>query len=215
MQPAGASVSNETSDCAQAERSPQLMRHPLGCTIRTGADLPIRIAVLSALTVAAVSCAVQPGHRAAPLKTAPVKLSRIEQAMIGAAVDNVAARWSDSTELCLTVMGGPEGSHPAGDDLLAQLRTRQRAVAGNQCPPTYTSMVRQVDSAGRPTHPPRPAGYVDPYRILVSRPQFEHKKYAWIYLRQLQGTRGRAYICVAQAYERLIASCSAIDSWIH
>jgi hypothetical protein len=177
--------------------------------------LPTRVAVFVALTVAAASCAAQPSQRVTRHETAPVELARIEQAMIGAAVDSVAAKWSDSTALCLTLMGGPEGSHPAGDDLLAQLRARQRAVAGDRCPPTYTRMVRQVDSAGRPADPPRPAGYVDPYRITVGRPQFEHEGYAWIYLRQLQGTRGRAYICVAQAYERVFASCREIDSWIH
>ena len=172
--------------------------------------MPTRITVIVALTFAVASCAAQSSHGTHKYETVPLGLSPIELAMIAAVVDSVAAQWSDSTALCLTVMGGPEGPRPAGDDLLAQLRTRQRVVAGNRCPPTYTTMI----SASRPTDP-SPPGYVDPYRVTVSRPQFEHEGYAWIHVRQLQGTRGRAYMCVAQSYERLFAACRVIDSWIH
>jgi hypothetical protein len=172
--------------------------------------LPTRITAIVALTFAIASCAAQSSQGTDKYETAPAGLSRIEQAMIAAAVDTVAAQWRDSTALCLTVMGGPEGARPAADNLLGQLRTRQRAVAGNRCPPTYRTMT----SASRPTDPP-PPGYVDPYRVTVSRPQFEHEGYAWIHVRQLQGTRGRAYMCVAQSYERLFVACRVIDSWIH
>src|SRR2546425_3366848 len=147
--------------------------------------------------------------------TEPLVLARVEQQMIAAVVDTVAAHWPDSTSLCLTLMGGPEGPRAPSDDLLASLQTRQRVVRGADCPPTYTQMVLYVDSAGRPIDPPPPAGYIDPYILHVSRPQFEQEGYAWIYVRQLQGTRGRAYMCVAQAHRRVFASCRAVDSWIH
>ena len=172
---------------------------------------------LAAALVTAIAmggCATHPGHGSAD-QTTPLTLSRVEQVMIAAAVDSIAAHWPDSTALCLTLMGGPEGARVASDDLLAQLRTRQRPVRGDRCPPTYTKMIQYVDSAGRPVDPPRPAGYIDPYQLTVSRPQFEQEGYAWIHVRQLQGTRGRAYMCVAQAYETVFASCRAIDSWIH
>lgn len=101
-------------------------------------------------------------------------LSHVERQMIAAALDSIAAHLPDSTALCLTLMGGPDGPRAPGDDLLATLHTRQTRVRGADCPPTYTRMIQCVDSLGRPIDPPPPAGYVDPYVFHVGRPQFEH-----------------------------------------
>ena len=58
--------------------------------------------------------------------------------------------------------------------------------------------------------------YVDPDQLTVGRPQFAMPGYAWIHIRQLQGTSGRAYLCAAQAYDgRVWAGCRAIDNWVH
>jgi len=171
--------------------------------------------LVTAAVLVAGGCTHLPHTGSSQGATEPLVLARVEQQMIAAVVDTVAAHWPDSTSLCLTLMGGPEGPRAPSVDLLASLQARQRAVRGADCSPTYTQMVLHVDSAGRPIDPPPPAGYIDPYILHVSRPQFEQEGYAWIYVRQLQGTRGRAYVCVAQAHRRVFASCRAVDSWIH
>ena len=164
--------------------------------------------------VAGLGCA-HPSSQGSSRSPSVAVLARVEETMIAAVIDSIAAHWEDSTAVCVTLMGGPEGARPAPDDLLHRLQTRQQAVRGDQCPRTYTSMVLVVDSAGRPTAPPAPAGYVDPYQLTVSRPQFQQPGYAWIYVREQQGTLGNAYMCVAQAYERVYASCRSIESWVN
>lgn len=134
--------------------------------------------------------------------------------MIAAVLDTIAAHL-DSTTVCLMFMGGPDGPRPPDDELLARLQMRQPAVREAVCPHTYTQMVLHVDSLGRPVDPPAPPGYIDPYILHVGRPQFEQERYAWIYVRQWQGTRGRAYECVSQTWGRVVASCRVVSDWIH
>jgi hypothetical protein len=145
----------------------------------------------------------------------PARLAPIERQVIVAVIDTVAAHLPDSTTLCISIMGGPSGPTSPDDLLLTHLHTRQRPERHSSCPPTYESMMILVDSAGRPRNPPRPAGYIDPYLLSISRPQFEYRDYAWVFVRQRQGTAGQEYICSVQAYRgSVVAHCVAGRSWL-
>ena len=148
--------------------------------------------------------------------TAPLApLASVEREMMVAAIETIAAGWTDSTSLCLAVLGGPDGPAAPDDALLGALRTRQRPVRMVDCPRTYQSMIATVDSAGRVADPPRPSGYVDPYALLVGRPQFEQPGYAFVHARETHGTAGRDYFCIAQSYQgRARASCQVVRQWI-
>jgi hypothetical protein len=133
---------------------------------------------------------------------------------MAAAIDSVAAGWPDSTALCLRVFGGPAGAELPPDSLLQAIRTRQQPVSVVACPRTYASMILHTDSLGRPIL--GPPGYIDPYVLTVGRPQFESDSYGWVYVRQLQGTAGRAYLCTVQ-YGRAQswARCETLSRWVH
>lgn len=173
-------------------------------------------AAIGALALAAVACAPRAPTVAAGTSRARVAaLSPIEQQLIAAAVDSIAARWPDSTALCLGVLGGPAGPELPSDDLLHALRTRQQPVSIAGCPRTYASMITHVDSLGRVVDL-RPPGYVDPYALTVGRPQFARDSYGWVHARELQGTAGRAYLCTVQYYRaQARAFCETVRQWIH
>ena len=133
-----------------------------------------RIRASSAARVAALilctGCGANPPRSIrSHLEATPAPLTPVEREKLVAALDTIAAHLPDSTALCLTLMGGPGGSTPADSQLLATLRTRQRPVRGTDCQPTYTRMVRYVDSLGRSLDPPRPPDYLDPYQLTVGR----------------------------------------------
>jgi hypothetical protein len=170
-----------------------------------------RFAAALVVTVTAVSgCAGDGGQSS---NGAGGTLGSVERQMLAAAIDTVVAM-QDSTALCLTMMGGPEGPRPPSRALLGSLQSRRLVVAQADCPVTYESMITPIDSQGRPNRPERPTGYVDPYQLSVARPQFEGVGYAWVHIRQLQGTRGRAFLCTTQSLSgRVWANCRSVDSW--
>ena len=144
---------------------------------------------------------------------AVAELAPMEVAMLGATLDTLVRRMRDSSSLCLTVLGGPAGPEAPSAAFLRRLSVRRAVVAMDRCPPTYTQMIAVVDSQGRPM--PRPPAYIDPYRVEIGRPQFAGAGYAWIYARQLQGTKGRDYVCTAiwqSAAPRVI--CNIHREWI-
>lgn len=135
--------------------------------------------------------------------------------MLAAVIDTIAARLPDSTSLCLRLLGGPSGPTDPDEAFLGALRTRQRPVRARDCPRTYASMIVVLDSLGRPLTPSGPRGYVDPYTLVVGRPQFEHPGYAWVLVRESQGTDGHDYLCAAQSYDaRTWASCRVVTTWV-
>jgi len=174
------------------------------------------LVAIGALAWAAIACAPQTPAVAGPKpRGRAAALAAVEQQLIAAAVDSIAAAWPDSTALCLGILGGPAGPELPTDGLLEALRTRQRPVSVAACPRTYASMIAQVDSLGRVVDL-RPPGYVDPYVLTVGRPQFASDSYGWIHARELRGTVGRAYLCTVQYVRgRAWAHCETLSRWIH
>jgi hypothetical protein len=181
--------------------------------------MPLRyhFRVLLTATVAALGLACvrgTPRRGSVPVRIA--ELDPVEAAMIGATLDTLSRLMRDSSSLCVTILGGPTGPEAPSAAFLRSLRVPRTVVPMQRCPPTYTQMIRLVDSRGRPVGPARPAGYVDPYKIEIGRPQFAAYGYAWIYARQLQGTSGRAYVCTAiwqSSVQRVV--CNLHREWLH
>ena len=145
-----------------------------------------------------------------------ISLPAAERELIRAVLDSIARPLPPGAALCVQLMGGPSGPVQPDQALLNGLATRRQAVAMTACPRTYAQMVARLDSAGRPMNASHPPDYVDPVQLTVGRPQFERVGYAWIYVRQLQGTAGKDYICVGQSYEgRVSARCHTIRMWLH
>ena len=162
-----------------------------------------------------MACATRgPVSRSTARQRPLASLAPLETQLISVAVDSIAARWADSTALCLEILGGPAGPEAPPEALLRALRTRQRPVAAAACPPTYASMIAEVDSRGRVVDR-RPPGYVDPYVLSVGRPQFAQESYGWIHVREAHGTAGRAYLCTVQQVQgRSWAWCEVVSSWV-
>src|SRR6476469_8901743 len=77
-----------------------------------------------------------------------------EQATIGAALDGLAWVLALPVPYCLTVERNGHRSEP-DSSWLAGLDAHHPVLPQGACPPTYGSMVRAVDSLGRPVDPER------------------------------------------------------------
>ena len=176
-----------------------------------------RFRVLGAAAVAALGLAC--ARSTSPRDSVPARIAQLasmEAEMLGATLDTLARLMRDSSSLCVTILGGPAGPQAPSAAFLQSLRVRRTVVPMERCPATYTQMIMVVDSVGRPVGPARPAGYVDPYKIEIGRPQFASYGYAWIYARQLQGTSGRDYVCTAiwqSSSQRVV--CNLFRQWLH
>jgi len=144
-----------------------------------------------------------------------VQLEALEVSLIAGTVDTIISEHSDSATVCLEIMADSNGIRPAVAPVLRRLRSRRDVTTSEGCPRTYASMIQLVDSLGQPIPDQRPEGYVDPYRLRVGRPQFEHPDVAWLYVRQFHGMSGRAFVCVAREEDgRPRASCRVVDRWV-
>jgi len=174
----------------------------------------ILFVAVSALGALSIACAGRAPSGAPPVSQVVATFSPIERAVLGAAIDSIAAGWKDSTALCLRVLGGPAGWELPPRDLLEALHTRHQPLSVAACPRTYASMVLRTDSLGHPIL--APPGYVDPYILTVGRPQFESDSYGWVHARELQGTAGRDYLCTIQYVRgRAWANCATLTRWVY
>lgn len=82
-------------------------------------------------------------------------------------------------------------------ELLGALALTPAAVPMSHCPPTYSSMVRTVDKAGRPVGPQAPPEYIDPYRVSVSPAVSMVRNLVAVRLDAAQGTRFWVLYCEA------------------
>ena len=174
------------------------------------------LTVCFALLASAVACG-----SSAPLRTRSVthsiaELHPTEAAVLRATLDTLVRAMRDSSTVCLYILGGPTGSQLPSEDFVRSLTLNREVVRADRCPPTYQHMIARVDSAGRPLDPPRPPGYIDPYVLEIGRPQFARPDYGWVYARQLQGTRGRDYLCTLIGFTPdAKVVCQLNRDWIH
>jgi hypothetical protein len=96
---------------------------------------------------------------------------------------------------------------------LSRLRVSVHLVPAAACPPTYTTMIAQVDSLGRPTRP-RPAGYIDPYYLRIWEPVRVTTWLLAVRVEATQGTRGWLFYCEVPIANPSQTSCNLASTWI-
>ena len=127
-----------------------------------------------------------------------------------AATDAVLPQLETGPVVCLSLMEGP-ADVTFQASVLAEFE-ELRVVSPDDCPRTYARMIR---NANAPEDPP-PPGHLDPYRIKLSRPQFDQPGHAWIEVELMKGMSGRAYLCsVHTRSEQPQAHCRATRHWVH
>jgi hypothetical protein len=71
-----------------------------------------------------------------------------------------------------------------------------------------------VDSAGRSLMPQRPAGYIDPVYLSVSRPRADVREPTVVLVERWQGTRGQRLHCVVSMEPPTPVACRVVQAWI-
>jgi hypothetical protein len=173
------------------------------------------LALLAVLATALGACA---GHRAAPERRTSgaydVSLPDSVRDALVVAVREVASDLRDTTTACVAYVAG-HATFRVDRGTLRRLGAGRRFVAVEVCPPTYASMIRYVDSLGRPLGPTRPAGYVDPYSIGLVLPVQWSEGTAYVDVRVGQGTGGHEFACVVRGRDtERIAKCRLTRSWL-
>jgi hypothetical protein len=107
---------------------------------------------------------------------------------------------------CIALERGDQ-RHDPDDRLLSAVSLDTPAVPMSRCPPTYGSMVRFVDSAGRPIGPQRPPGYLDPYRLALSPVVPIVRNLVAVRIDASQGTQLWLIYCEAVPAAPVHASC--------
>lgn len=129
--------------------------------------------------------------------------------VLRAVVQDRAAEFLPGTTVCLTFVGIKP---PRLDD--SWVGAGHRVVGAEQCPRTYASMIRVVDSTGRPVDE-RPAGYIDPFWVRLWAPRRGFANETIVRVELGQGTWGRRYLCeVLPGSPQLRVQCGQVDSWI-
>ena len=151
-----------------------------------------------------------PGSRAlSPLPLPPA----LEREAFAAAFDGLAWRLPLPVPYCVTVERDGKTSDPDAS-YLASLGTKRALLPHRTCPPTYQSMVRAVDSVGRPTGPQRPPGYIDPYELTVARPVLVTSDRAAVRIHAWQGTHFWLIYCDVYLPGHRSASCGAVEEGV-
>jgi hypothetical protein len=102
---------------------------------------------------------------------------------------------------------------PVPGPVLSRLPVSVHLIPATACPPTYTSMILQVDSLGRPTSP-RPPGYIDPYYLRIWQPVRVTTWLLAVRVEATQGTRGWLFYCEVPIANTSQTSCNLASSWI-
>jgi hypothetical protein len=182
---------------------------------RSGRRAAAALALLAVPVPGLGACA---GRRAAPERRAGGEYGvllpdSVRDALLVAARD-VARGLRDTTTACVAYVAG-HANYRVDRRSLQRLGPGRRFVALGDCPPTYASMIRYVDSLGRALGPTRPAGYVDPYSIGLVLPVRWSEGTAYVDVRIGQGTGGREFACVVRRRDReRTATCRLTRSWL-
>ena len=91
--------------------------------------------------------------------------------------------------------------------LLRRLSLQHPVLRRRDCPPTYSGMIRYVDSLGRDIGPKKPPGYINPYQIRVTPPVALTRTRAVIRLEAWQGSQGWLFYCEADIAQPHVARC--------
>jgi hypothetical protein len=200
-----------TSVCVQLDKSPQLMRGPLGCVTRP--FYMRRFFEVLWLPLAGLAACTQRGSSARAVSPQPLPPA-LEREVLGAALDGLARPLSLDAPYCITLERNGKTTEP-DSRWLASLETQREVVPRRACPPTYGSMIQVVDSLGRPVGPHRPSGYIDPYQLTVAGPVAVSSEQAAVRVHAWQGTRFWVIYCdVYLPKPRTTAECGAIQKGV-
>ena len=165
------------------------------------------------LLATAFGCA-QVSHRQ-PFGTGPEPLT-IEERVLSSVIDathTIPGPLQLPAPFCVsfwdTVHDGP-----IPGPKLSRLHVSVQLVPAGECPPTYASMIRVVDSLGRPVGPPRPQGYVDPYHLRIWRPVRVTDTMLVVRIEATQGTPGWSLYCEVRMDNPSHASCGTARQWV-
>jgi hypothetical protein len=151
-----------------------------------------------------------PGSRALSPQPLPPAL---EREALAAALDGLAWRLPLPVPYCVTIERRGKTSEP--DSIyLASLGTKRSLLPHRTCPPTYGSMIRAVDSLGRPVGPQRPSGYIDPYDLTVAQPALVTLNRAAVRIHAWQGTRFWLIYCDVYLPGHRSASCGMVEEGV-
>ena len=138
-----------------------------------------------------------------------------EERVLAAAIDathKIPGPLTLPTPFCVSFADtAHEGPVPGPE--LSRLRVSVHLIPASACPPTYTSMILQVDSLGRPLNP-RPQGYIDPYYLRIWEPVRVTDRLLAVRIEATQGTRGWLLYCEVPIANALQASCQTLTTWI-
>lgn len=141
------------------------------------------------------------------------RLTAADTEILRSVADSVVKRVPESAPLCISLMGEEEGGRYSTPDLVRLISNRASAVPGGECPRTYAQMIQPLDSLGRPILPPE--NHVDPYHLVLGRPQYAERHRAQVHAILYYGTGGTVYSCEAYPFpERLVIRCHMLGSWL-
>jgi hypothetical protein len=97
----------------------------------------------------------------------PIFSPELERDVLVAALRRARFFLNLPTAFCIVLERGWTTRNPE-PELLRALGSDPPNLPSSKCPRTYGSWIVTVDSAGRPTNPEPPPGYIDPYLLQVS-----------------------------------------------
>jgi hypothetical protein len=165
--------------------------------------------ILGLLDLAA--CAHQ-GSRAQVPSPQPLPPA-LERTALAAALDGLTWRLPLPVPFCVTLERDGKRSEP-DSSWLVSLGSQRTLLPHRACPKTYGSMVRTVDSLGRPVDPQPPGGYIDPYKLTVVGPVAVASDRAAVRILASQGTRFWLIYCDVPLPARRFASCGAVEEGV-
>jgi hypothetical protein len=137
----------------------------------------------------------------------------LEDAVLRSALQGLEWHLNLPTPYCLSFQ--PSGARTEPDAAwLARLHLKHQVLPDRDCPPTYSSMIRVVDSLGRDVGQTRPAGYIDPYHITITPPVAITEDRAVVRLEAEQGTRGWLLYCEVLMAAPHPATCGPTSHWV-
>jgi hypothetical protein len=135
--------------------------------------------------------------------------TELEHRVLGAAFSDLTRKLPLPVPYCVLIeRAGKAGEADSTD--LASLDVARVLLPHESCPPTYGSMVRYVDSLGRPTGPQRPPGYIDPYQLTVAAPVLVTPDRAAVRIHAWQGAHFWVFYCDVAVAEAPFAACGPV-----
>jgi hypothetical protein len=137
----------------------------------------------------------------------------LKDAIVGSALQGIEWHLNLPTPYCLSFQARDARIEPDAA-WLAGLALKHQVLPDRACPPTYSSMIRVVDSLGRDVGQNRPAGYIDPYHVAVTPPVAITEERAVVRVEATQGTRGWLLYCEVLIASPHTATCGPTSHWV-